>query len=64
MSDWLTVRQYATKYAISPKTVHKWKQAGYLDFYVVGRCLRVENRSPKAFVRQSMSTSISHPPKP
>lgn len=43
---WLSIRAYSRLYNADPKTVHKWLEAGHLEFYRVGRFIRIQNQPP------------------
>lgn len=43
---WVSIKDYAAIYGVHRKTVHKWLDAGLLDTYRVGRCIRVKHQLP------------------
>jgi hypothetical protein len=43
---WVRISEYAILYSTNRKTVYKWLEAGLLDQFRVGRCIRVRNVPP------------------
>lgn len=42
----MSIRRYASLYGIDRRTVSKWRDAGLLATYQVGRCIRIKNQPP------------------
>jgi hypothetical protein len=45
-AEWLSITLYAQRYSTNRKTVYKWLEAGLLETFRVGRCIRVLNQPP------------------
>jgi excisionase family DNA binding protein len=43
---WVSISGYARIYGVDRSTVYKWLEAGILDAYRVGRCIRLKNQPP------------------
>lgn len=43
---WVSISTYAVLYDTNRKTVYKWLDAGLLETFRVGRCIRVLNQPP------------------
>lgn len=44
--EWVSITAYALQFSVTRKTVYKWLEAGLLDTFRVGRCIRVLNQPP------------------
>jgi hypothetical protein len=44
--EWVSISLYAQVYSTNRKTVYKWLEAGLLETFRVGRCIRVLNQPP------------------
>ncbi len=44
---WVSISTYAVLYQANRKTVYKWLEAGLLETFRVGRCIRVLNQPPR-----------------
>lgn len=44
---WISITRYSEAYGADRKTVHKWLASGLLEFYRVGRFIRIKHQPPK-----------------
>lgn len=45
---WLSIQAYGRTFGVTAHTVYKWLEAGLLESYRVGRCVRIKNQPPQS----------------